>query len=226
MLKRKFYNKNVHIFQKNPAFNKLFTFLLTNFDLYGIIHKKRKGVITMLSFYLSLIETEEDRAQFEKIYAEYLDWMVRMAYHYTKNIHDSEEIVHDVFLSIANSKTAVPTEDAEKTKSYLFVCLRNRVNKLMKANSRIQTVELEKFFDFHSDDDTEKTVIFNEAQTEVKAFIATMNPIYKDVLTQHLSDGRSLRDIAQDLDLPLNTVATRFKRGRAMLRERFPDLNI
>ena len=78
----------------------------------------------MLSFYLSLIETEEDKVQFEKIYDKYLDWMVQMAYHCTKNIHDAEDIVDDVFMDIIRTNSSVPTENADKTKSYLFVCLR------------------------------------------------------------------------------------------------------
>lgn len=54
----------------------------------------------MLLLYLSLLETEEDRLKITKIYENYLDWMLKMAYHYLKNEADAEDAVNDVFLSI------------------------------------------------------------------------------------------------------------------------------
>ena len=180
----------------------------------------------MLSFYLSLIETEEDKAQFEKIYDKYLDWMVQMAYHCTKNIHDAEDIVDDVFMDIIRTNSSVPTENADKTKSYLFVCLRNRIKKVIKSKKKITIVEFDKLFNLYADEDTEKTAIQNESYEELKAFIDTMNPIYKDVLTLYFFYGKSLKKISKEFNLPLNTVSTRFKRGRAILKERFTDLDI
>ena len=180
----------------------------------------------MLSFYLSLIETEEDKAQFEKIYDKYLDWMVQMAYHYTRNIHDAEEIVHDVFMDIICTNSSVPTDNADETKSYLFVCLRNRVKKSIKSKKKITIIEFDKLFNLYADEDTEESALEKESYAELKAFIDSMNPIYKDVLTLYFFYDKSLKEISQELKAPLNTVSTRFKRGRAILKERFTDLDI
>ena len=180
----------------------------------------------MLSFYLSLIETEEDKAQFEKIYDKYLDWMVKTAYHYTKNIYDAEEIVHDVFMNIISTNSSVPTQNADETKSYLFICLRNRVKKSIKSKKKITIIEFNKLLNLHADEDTEESALQSASCEELKAFIDTMNPIYKDVLTLYFFYDKSLKEISQEFNLPINTVSTRFKRGRAILKERFLDLDI
>jgi RNA polymerase sigma-70 factor (ECF subfamily) len=180
----------------------------------------------MLSFYLSLIETEEDKAQFEKIYCKYLDWMVQIAYHYTKNIHDAEDIVNDVFMDIIKTNSSIPTNNDDETKSYLFICLRNRIKKAMKDNKGITIIEFDKLANFFSTEDTESKALQGERYDELKSFIDTMNPIYKDVLTLYFFFGKSLREISKEFDLPLNTVSTRFKRGKAILKERFTDLEI
>lgn len=199
--------------------------MLTYTKLYDIILKKLKG-LKMLSFYLSLIETEEDKAQFEKIYDKYLDWMVKTAYHYTKNIYDAEEIVHDVFMNIISTNSSVPTQNADETKSYLFICLRNRVKKLIKSQKKITIVEFDKLFNLYADEDTEKSALQNERYEELKMFIDAMKPIYKDVLTLYFFYDKSLKEISKEFNLPLNTVYTRFKRGRDILKERFTDLDI
>ena len=100
------------------------------------------------------------------------------------------------------------------------------LEKVIKSKKKITIVEFDTLFNLYADEDTEKTAIQNESYEELKAFIDTMNPIYKDVLTLYFFYGKSLKKISKEFKLPLNTVSTRFKRGRAILKERFPDLDI
>ena len=53
-----------------------------------------------------------------------------------------------------------------------------------------------------------------------------MNVIYKDVLTLYIKFGMSLKEIAKALNVPPKTVQTRFMRGKAILKERFGDIEI
>ena len=52
----------------------------------------------MLSFYLSTIDTDDNKAVFGRIYEEHLDWMLKIAYHFVKNESDAQDVVHDVFM--------------------------------------------------------------------------------------------------------------------------------
>lgn len=54
----------------------------------------------MLSFYLSILETEEDKDRFEQLYRMFKQDMYAVAYGILKNKEDAEDVVHQSFLSL------------------------------------------------------------------------------------------------------------------------------
>ena len=180
----------------------------------------------MLAFYLSIIDTEEGKIKFSKIYESYLDWMLKVAYHFTKNTHDAEEIVHDVFVDFAECNCSIPTNSSDETKAYLYICLRNKAIKHSRHTDKLPTVGFDNFFSISSEENIEENVTREEFCAEVEAFINKMKPIYKDALTLYYFYDKSIKEIAQILNVPLNTASTRFKRGKEILKERFKDLDI
>lgn len=57
----------------------------------------------MLSFYLSIIESEDEKTSFEKIYCTNKQAMYHKAYHILQDISLSEDAVHDAFVILANN---------------------------------------------------------------------------------------------------------------------------
>ena len=57
----------------------------------------------MINLYLSVIDTDDDKNQFEQLYIKYKDKMYSIAYGILHNIEDSEDAVHQAFLTIANN---------------------------------------------------------------------------------------------------------------------------
>ncbi len=53
--------------------------------------------------YLQTIESDSDRSKFEAIYQEYCGLMYHVAYQYTKNVQDAEDVVQHTFLKIAEN---------------------------------------------------------------------------------------------------------------------------
>ena len=58
----------------------------------------------MLTFYLSLIETEEDKSKFENIYETYRKVMFYTANQILKDEYLAEDAVHSAFLRILKQK--------------------------------------------------------------------------------------------------------------------------
>ena len=50
--------------------------------------------------YLSMLETPEERDLFEEIYTEYMQLMYKVAFRILRNESDSEDAVHQAFLSV------------------------------------------------------------------------------------------------------------------------------
>lgn len=74
----------------------------------------------MLS-YILLIETEEDKSKFERIYNNYRQTMYYAAYHILKNEHTAEDIVHQAFLRVIDHLDKIDENNCHKTKAFLVV---------------------------------------------------------------------------------------------------------
>ena len=180
----------------------------------------------MLLFYLSLIEAEADKAKITTIYEKYLDWMLKIAFYHLENELDAEDVVNDVFLSIISSNCSIPLDNESGTKAYLFICIRNEAAKLRKSRKKHRTVDYDELFNISSKHNLEDEIIKRDTKEMLLAFIDTMSPIYKDVLTMKLSFEKSIKEISDTLKLPIKTVETRLSPGRAILKERFGDIEI
>ncbi len=180
----------------------------------------------MLSLYLSLLETEEDRSRLTYIYQEYLDWMLQTAYHYLQNEEDAKDAVHEIFLDIIKSKSSVPIDNKDETKAYLFICIRNRVHRALKENNKIKTVNFEENYSIASDNNVEDEIISKDDSMRLLCYINTLPKIYKDVLSLHFINEVSLKEISCMLRTSNKTIETRFRRGRTLLKEKIEGLDI
>lgn len=180
----------------------------------------------MLLFYLSLIETEEGKAKITKIYETYLDWMLKMAFHYLKNEIDAEDAVNDVFLSIISTDCSVPLDNERETKAYLFICIKNRALYLLKSKNKHKTINYDELFNLSVKYNLEEKIVKKDIKETLLSFINTMSPIYRDVLIMRILFDKTLKEIATELNLSFKTVETRFSRGRTILKERFGDIDI
>ena len=179
----------------------------------------------MLAFYLSLVETEEEKDQIEKVYSLYLDCMLRYAFGYLQNMEDAEDAVNDAFLNIIKSKASIPFDSEKRTKSYLFICVRNCASKIQKKNNRTITVNLEEQCNLPSSEAVESGIVDKEYKEGFVAFLNTLPEIYKDILSLYFVFEKSLKEISYLLNVPLKTVETRFKRGKDLLKKYVGDIN-
>lgn len=180
----------------------------------------------MLVFYLSLIQNDEDRYRITHIYETYLDWMLKMAFHYLKNETDAEDAVNDVFLNIISGNCSVPFNNENETKAYLFICIRNSAFNVKRLRNKHKTVNCDELFNISVKYDLEESFFQRDSYNEILSFINTMSPIYKDVLTLKITFDKTLKEISKILNIPFKTAETRYIRGRAILKERFGDIEI
>ena len=74
-----------------------------------------------------MIETDEDKSKFEEIYQEYRNLMYYVAYKRMQHEQDAEDVVHHVFVKIAeNIKNIEPV--SPKTKQLIVTMFDNRVS--------------------------------------------------------------------------------------------------
>ena len=63
------------------------------------------------------------------------------------------------------------------------------------------------------------SIIKTETREATKKYIAALPSLYRDVATRRLIDGLQYREIAECLDMELNTVRTRIRRAKAIIEK-------
>lgn len=86
--------------------------------------------------YLSLIETDSNKAKFESIYTEYKSLMFHVANGILNNEQDAEDAVHDAFLSIAKNFDKISTENRHKTKAFVVIVVESRAINIYRRKKR------------------------------------------------------------------------------------------
>lgn len=177
----------------------------------------------MLNFYLSVLETDEDR---DKLTAVYEKYKLIMKYCAMKFLHDegrAEDAVHDAFLRICENLEKISDIDCNKTKAFVVIIVRNICKDMLQYDKR-HTAD-------STDDDEAPLVLTDELQeTEAVALgrmgvrkimelIENMHPNYRDILLLKISYGYDNQQIGEVLNLTQAVVRSRIYRARQQLLE-------
>ncbi len=89
----------------------------------------------MLNFYLSLLETDEQKDIIRELYTNYEQVMYKIAFSILHNRHDSEDAVHEAFLTIIQNIDKFSLKTVPKMAPLLVIIIRNiSINKLHKRS--------------------------------------------------------------------------------------------
>ena len=176
----------------------------------------------MLEFYLSLVETDEDRSKVELIYTRYREHMMYRAFEVLRNKSDAEDAVHEAMLRIINVLHSVDTSDEKILKCF---CGRvaentardmNRRQKNEHSNLSFDNI----LFDPHNKGDMPEEVFFGKKAYEVVYnAVQNMNPTYRDVCTMKFLNGFNDMEISVLLNMNYKSVSVYASRGRQIIKD-------
>lgn len=156
-----------------------------------------------------------DKEEFIKKLLEYKDTVFRIAFSYTKNKSDAEDISQEVFLKFYTS--AAKLESSEQQKAWLIRVTINKSKDLLKSN----------WFSKRSDEtDIAQTFTTNESQSELLEAVLSLPEKYKIVIHLYYYEGYSLNEISEITGVKISTLQTRLQRGRKILEKKFKEENI
>lgn len=168
----------------------------------------------MLSFYLSLLDSQEDKDKFEQLYLKYSPLMKYVAYQKLKNEHLAEEAVHESFIKVINSFYKIEEVDSHKTKRFLVVVTENTAIDILRKEKPDKHTSYERVeWNMASTPD----LLDHIAVEELVDIISAMPEIYRSVLELRAYHGLSDKQIAIVLDIGHATVRKRLERARVML---------
>lgn len=173
----------------------------------------------MLSFYLSLVETQSDKDKVEFIYLNYYKLMSYVVSQYVKNQDDIADIVHDSMIKIIYNVNKIDLEDEFRSRAFCTTIAKHKAIDFLRKKEQ-HNISLEETFDLGStSEDLLDTIIKEESYKIILKAIDDLSDTYQAVCKLKYINGLKEREIAEILDLPAKTVNLRIFRGKQILRE-------
>ncbi len=171
----------------------------------------------VLTVCLAMIEDENDKKKFEKLYRTYKDLMCHKALGILKDNHYAEDAVSIALFHVAAHMDMVEHVESIRTK-HLLMTITQRVSfnlykKLKREKNRMISFEDIETVEFPAMDMAEEFDDF------VSSKILELSSPYKEVILLKYADGYSNREIATLLELTVSNVNKIVTRGKRQLEQ-------
>ncbi len=172
----------------------------------------------MLLFYTLLIEEDNDKTKFEKIYTLYRSKMWYAANAVLSDAYLSEDAVHNAFIGIAKNINKINDIDSSKTLSYVITASKNAAIDILRKTKNITEADIDDFYDIS---DKESSSFDKTLETEdlIVSTLRKMPSVYRDVLYYLIVEQMSEKEIASLLGRRPGTIHQQVRRGRMILQE-------
>ncbi len=151
------------------------------------------------------------------IYQKYKKDLLKLAAILLNDVSDAEDIVHDVFVSFAQSAEKLKLRG--NLKSYLLTCTANRARNWNRSMQQRQTAGLDQAETIVSDSKRpEELIICSEELRRWSDAMGQLPYEQREVVILHLRAGMRFRQIARLQDISVNTIKGRYRYGLDKLR--------
>ncbi len=175
----------------------------------------------MLSLYLMMISSEEDREKIVYIYDEFYTFMEYIARKYVNNKDDVEDIIHDCMLKIIKCIDKLNFGTYEETRKFCAIVVRNRAIDFCKKREN-QKLPLEEsyYIDKDNTDFPYEALLRKEAREAIYDEIENMSEANRDVCILKFIYLLKDKEISALLGLSTDVISMRSTRGRRKIQER------
>ena len=167
-------------------------------------------------------ETNEMRDRLINEFAEnYMEKLFYFCLKKTGSHIEAEDLTQDIALQIimALNKGTIPTSFS----AWVWQIARNRYSVWAKAkHSRNESVTGSDISDYEVEDESENILdemVHTEQMALLRRELAFIKSDYRNIIVAYYIENKNVREIAESLSLPTNTVKSRLLRARQILKE-------
>lgn len=169
----------------------------------------------MLSIYLSMVETEEQRSLVEQLFGDYEQIMFQTAFAVLHNDRDAEDAVHEAFIRIISNIDRIRDIEPSKRKSYIVITTRNIAVDLYRSDR--DHVDINDIEIGDEESDVERDVFGQYDSETLNSAMSRLTDNQRQVLILYYYHEESTESIAQMLGISAVAVRTRLFRARKAL---------
>ena len=166
-----------------------------------------------------------DLESFDLIYNKYSEKLYAFSFKYLRSTDEAEELVQSVFLKIWENHKNVRKESSFK--SYLFTIAYHDICKLFrKRNYQQKYIQDTLYESIQSSSEVEEGIDNQSILEEVQQIINTLPERQKTIFVKSRQDGKSSKEIAEELGLSSGTVDNYISGSLKLIRSRLLKENL
>ncbi|WP_078427159.1 sigma-70 family RNA polymerase sigma factor [Alkalihalobacterium alkalinitrilicum] len=166
-----------------------------------------------------IIDTDKDKeAVLDYLMMEYGTDIVRLAYTYVKDMTLAEDLAQEIFIKCYKSLHTFKHQSSYKT--WLYRIGSNHCKDYVKSWHHRKVTIAEKLSDLlTTSNNIDEEIIKKSEDEELVEAIFRLEVKYREVIYLHYYEEFSMKEISQAIKINENTVKTRLKRARQLLKE-------
>lgn len=170
---------------------------------------------------LSLVK-EGNKEAFDCIYKKYWHILLDEAYKRLKSKEESEEIVQELFIHLWCKRQEIHLTHSFST--YISVALKYRIfNHIRKKITEEKHLEFIRMNEPHYSEMVEERILYNDLHSAYKKEIENLPERCREIYNLRREENLSFKEIAEKLDISVNTVDKQLGKALKRLREKLKD---
>lgn len=179
----------------------------------------------MFMFYLSMLETPEEKLLIEQLYSQYRQMMYKISFSILKDSFDAQDAVHNTFIGIIRSSYLLNLSDvnSRETKAYIITAVKHSAIKIYNKRKSVITEDIDEHFELESDESVEETALSAVGVEEIKAALSELSDNDYEVLYLSVFGQKSNDEIAKLLEINPETARKKVYRARQRLAQKITE---
>lgn len=170
----------------------------------------------ILSKDILICAKEGDIDAFEQILSFYEKAVFNYCLHILKNSQNAKDAAQETFIKVYTSRKKIDPE--KNIKTWIFTIATNTIYDFLRWKKRKNEISLDANIETISDSET-YYYTGEGIVSDVEKALEKINTQYKKALLLFYQQGFQYQEIAEILEIPINTVKTHINRGKEQLKE-------
>ena len=168
-------------------------------------------------------QIEDREALIDEIMTKYGQEILQLVYSYVKNKEIAEDLTQDIFVKCYKSLSTY--KGKSKLRTWLWRIAINHCKDYLKSwyNKNVLITENEYVYSGKQNESVEQTVIQQDDDQQLAAVVMSLPINYREVIYLFYFEELPIKEIAAVLQVKENTVKTRLRRAKELLKERLEE---